>query len=362
MNLKPICREARITVPSSSANVGPGFDCWCFGLASPELTLTYRPREDGEIIVEERSGGRVRRSDGSRHAGGKALSYFLDSIGLEGRGADLLYLDQGYPVGKGLGRSGAEAVGAIAGAAAVYGLRLTRDELVFFAGFGEPGADPGNGKPGHLDNASGSANGRFNIVAASPRTGDVRVFVYDVPRSLGVALGFSSFEKTGGTEAMRKVLEEPVSKSDYVNTLGWVSAATAGLVSGNVDQFLEFMWDVFHESRRADAGGYGGFDSKGFFGLKKQLYDDFGVVLNVSGAGPNLLFLYDKGNARRWEKQKNTSFIKAFGSVVEEFFKQKRIGLDVKAGAVARGGGYDCMVKRYGLGRLRVDSLEKRIA
>ncbi|MBI4257864.1 MAG: hypothetical protein HY619_02820, partial [Thaumarchaeota archaeon] len=185
----------------------------------------------------------------------------------------------------------------------------------------------------------------------------VRVFVHDVSRSLGVALGFSSFVKAGGTKAMRRVLEAPVGQADYVKTLGWVSAATAGLVSGRVDDFLEFLWDVFHEPRRADAGGYGSFSSEALFGLKRRLYEEFGVVLNVSGAGPNLLFLYNKAKSRRWERKHGSSFIKSFGGVVEDFFRREQVAVEVKGGSVALGGAYDYLIKRFGVGKVSVAAL-----
>lgn len=47
-------------------------------------------------------------------------------------GAHLSFEDEGYPVG-GLGRSGAEAVGAIMAAAVVYEKPLSRNEVVILA-------------------------------------------------------------------------------------------------------------------------------------------------------------------------------------------------------------------------------------
>ncbi len=357
MNLKPVRTEAKIVVPSSSANVGPGFDCWCLGLRDPWLSVTCRLRGDGRLVVQEKSGSTVRSVEVSSHSGGRALEYFLRSLTAGGEGLDVVCEDEGYPVGKGLGRSGAEAVGAVAAAAAIYGLSLSRAELIFYSGFGEPGADTVSGRPGHLDNVSGSANGRFNIVATSPRDGRVKVFPHRVPASLGVAVGYSSFEKAGGTGALRKVIENPVTSKSYVDALGWVSAATAGLVSGNVDQFLEFLWDPFHEPRRADAGGYGPFDSKALFDLKKRLYRQYGVVMNVSGAGPNLLFLYNRVRAELWKGRGKLGYVAGFSSLAEGFFSDYGVKMEVRPGFVAAEGGYDFLVKQYGVGKVPVGRL-----
>ncbi len=321
--------QVRIEVPSSSANVGLGYDIWCLGLSQPKLTVTYtRARETG-IEVEVKSPVKSNRSLG--HAGKIALEHMLQELKLEG-GGHLLFEDDGYEVG-GLGRSGAEAAGAILAAAIVYGHRMSRDEAVISASRGEPGE--------HKDNVAGSINGRFNIISRSPASQTTSVDTYDAPENLGLAVGYSSFEKKHGTEQMRQVLQEPLAKDDFIIQSGLVSATTAALVSRNVDRFLELVWgDRFHEPRRAGLGGYGGFSADEFQELKESLFNKFHVATNVSGAGPSMLFLYNKEDYRDGIEE-------AISPTVNSWFESRGIKIGVKATKIAIEGGYDYAIHNY---------------
>jgi len=189
-----------IEVPSSSANVGLGYDVWCVGLEQPNLKLTYTSLPNFEITVESTSPFKAPDGRHLGYAGKAALEKFLrDNLRTEG--AHLYYEDNGYPVG-GLGRSGAETVGAIMAAAVIYGISMSRDQIIRASARGEPGE--------HKDNVAASTNGRFNIIFTSPHTNTPSIDCYDVPANLGLAIGISSYQKTGGTEAGRMILRSPV--------------------------------------------------------------------------------------------------------------------------------------------------------
>src|SRR3989338_1341423 len=117
--------KVTIMVPSSSANVGLGYDVWCLGLEEPCLQLTYtRSALPMGITIEAKSAYAAPEGRVLGHAGRKALEQFLSDYDIHD-GAYLNYTDNGYPVG-GLGRSGAEAVAAIMAAAVLYQIHLSR--------------------------------------------------------------------------------------------------------------------------------------------------------------------------------------------------------------------------------------------
>jgi len=146
-----------------------------------------------------------------------------------------------------------------------------------------------------------------------------------------------------------------------VNGLARVSAATAGLVTGEGDQFLEFLWDGFHEPRRADLGGYGPFTSGELSALKERLYRDRGIVMTVSGAGPSMLFLYNRARRRRSIGQRGggRTWAGRWVQEVERFFHGFGVELTVGSTAVATKGGYDSLVEHYGVGVTPVDRLRR---
>lgn len=325
--------EAKIEVPSSSANVGLFYDVGCLGLKEPHLKVIYtrHPSKTGiEIYANSPLTPPASRSLG--YAGRVALEHFLEEIGIK-EGARLYFEDDGYPVG-GLGRSGAEAVGAIMAAAVVYEKPLNRNEVVIFSAHGEPGQ--------HTDNVAGSTNGRFNIIAVSPITGEPTVDVVDVPSDLGIAIGFSSHQKTTGTEGMRKVLQDPVASEIFVIQGGRIAAATAAMAKGYIDRLLEIIGgDVFHEPRRAEIGGYGNFNAAELFALKRTLFRELHLALNVSGAGPNMQILFNK-------REYPNGIVDAISPTIVPWFQEKGIKLVVRDMEIAQGGAYDYAVKEYG--------------
>lgn len=325
--------EAKIAIPSSSANVGLFYDVGCLGLKEPHLNVTYTQLPAGSNISTDTDSPTVPpASRNLGYAGKKALEHFLNQKGIK-EGAHLFFKDDGYPVG-GLGRSGAEAVGAIMAAAVIYEKRLTRNEVIIFSAQGEPGQ--------HKDNVAGSTNGKFNIVAVSPITGEPSVDVFDVPSDLGIAIGFSSHQKTTGTEGMKKVLQDPVANDVFVLQGGRIAAATAAMVKGDIDRLLEIIGgDGFHEPRRADIGGYGNFNAAEFFALKKVLFRNLHVALNVSGAGPNMQILFNK-------KEYPNGIVTAISPTIVPWFDEKGVRLTVKDMEIAQGGAYDYAVEKYG--------------
>ena len=320
-----------IVVPASSANVGLYFDAGCLGLRKPELktTLTRRPQSSG---IEYEAKTTVKGPEGRYlgFAGKLALEHLLDQHGIK-EGIHLLYEDTGYPVG-GLGRSGAEAVGAIMAAAVIYEIKMDRNQVVRASAKGEPGE--------HMDNVAGSTNGRFNLIARAPYTSQLEVDVYDVPENLGVAIGISSHQKTTGTEGMRAVLQNPVTPKDFIEQGGLIASATAALIKGDTDRFLDLVWgDRFHEPRRADIGGYGNFNAQEFAELKRKLYEDTHIALNVSGAGPNMQILYNKDRFPQGISSRMTE--------VESWFKNHGVELMIAELGVATSGAFDHAVQNY---------------
>jgi homoserine kinase len=322
--------QATIVVPSSSANVGLGFDIWCLGLTHPQLRVTYIKKQRG-IEVETKSPYSPPSGRTLGYGGKLALEFFLGEFGID-EGAYLLYEDDGYPVG-GLGRSGAESVGAIIAAAVVHGMQLSRDDVIILSAKGEPEE--------HKDNVAASTNGRFNVIVTSPTTGKASVDVYDVPETLGIAIGYSSYRKTRGTEGLRKILRDPVPAEDFIIQGGLISGATAALIRGNTSRFLELVWgDRFHEPRRADVGGYGNFIAPDFIDLKSNLFEDYHIALNVSGAGPNMQFLYNKA-------EHLDGIVDLISPIVVPWFRKRGVEMKIKTTEIASKGAYDYAEKNY---------------
>ena len=155
---------ARVSVPATSANLGPGYDVMSVALESPRLEVEVEPMaEKGiELTVTGRYAEEVIR-DTSLNSACRALRLFTS--GLDRPKGWRVRIEAGIPVRKGLGSSAAEAVGALLAAHAAMGMRFVRKEVVKVAALVEPG--------GHADNVAAAALGGFTVVFRNQRGFDV---------------------------------------------------------------------------------------------------------------------------------------------------------------------------------------------
>src|SRR3989338_10980862 len=103
--------QATVRVPSSTANAGRGYDIWAFGVKEPYLDVTCM-RTARDVEIECYSPYQPPESRVFGYTAKEAVKSFLAEFGIED-GVRILFNDSsgGYPAG-GLGRSGAEIVGA----------------------------------------------------------------------------------------------------------------------------------------------------------------------------------------------------------------------------------------------------------
>jgi homoserine kinase len=273
----------RARVPASIANLGPGFDVFSIALESPRIEVEFTAAGAGTktIIVEGAHASEINTNPGMNPSG-KALSALFDEFGKpEGY---VLRIRGNIPPSKGLGLSGAEAVGAIVCANRHFHLGLKAQALVNIAAKAEPS--------NHMDNVSASALGGFNIVAANS-LGEIGAITFPPPKDLGLAVLVPNVEKTS-TEAARQLVPSQVKTSEHVRSMGHAARISAAFAKGDVQAILETLpWDAIVEPARADGGAYGrGVDSGFLLDEKKTLLEKFHVAETISGAGPSRALWY----------------------------------------------------------------------
>lgn len=287
--------KVRARVPASSANLGPGFDVFSVALESPyiEIDFSLAPSGTRRIIVEDVHAAEI-DTDPSLNAAGKALSALTDTFGKpEGY---VLRMRGKIPPGKGLGRSGAEAVGAILCADRKFKLGLNGLQLVQMAGNAEPSH--------HLDNVSASALGGFNIVTRTPTGGSDVVTTIHPPKDLGVAVLVPTVEKPS-TEAARRLVPAQVKMPEHVQAVGHAARIAAAFAKGDIHAILDAVpWDGIVEPARA-LGGLYGVEFNHLWEEKRMLLDKYHVAETISGAGPARALWYsisEDHNQRRKNK------------------------------------------------------------
>jgi len=255
------------TVPATSANLGPGFDC--FGLAldlSNEVTLDA---DAGPGVTWEGEGADELPTDGSdavsvaiAHAA-RAGGTPAPRVALHGRNR--------IPLERGLGSSAAARVAGIALADRLLGLGLERDEMLELAGELE----------GHPDNAAAAIAGGLTLAF-----GDGVIRLDPHPDLRPVLLVPDDVRLP--TEAARAALPDAVSRADAVSNAAHAAAMVVALTS-DPRLLPAALVDRLHEDARLAL-------VPAVREVAEQLRAER-IPVCVSGAGPSLLAFELEGRA-----------------------------------------------------------------
>lgn len=262
----------QVTVPATSANVGPGFDCLGLALDRFELTVVLQPGGSGRRITvdgydAEKIAGRpadnlvVRALEAAWQAAGHRLDDFH------------LHIHNQIPLARGLGSSSAAIIGGLLAANAWLASerRALSDDRI---------AELAVELEGHSDNVMAALLGGLTVSVAGERG----VFRHRVPTPDFPAIALIVPDHWQPTHSARGLLPATIPHEDGVYNVGRVAMLLSALSSGRFEALREAMSDRLHETyrqvlypwlpevRRAalDAGAYG---------------------VSLSGSGPSILAL-----------------------------------------------------------------------
>jgi homoserine kinase len=271
-----------VEVPATSANLGPGFDC--FGLA-----LDWRERVNLAVIeqgyqIEVSGEGAAELPRDESHLIIRSALVGLADLGVRTPGL-WLGCRNTIPHGRGLGSSSAAIV---AGLVAATGLARTTVEPDWLLGHA-------NAIEGHPDNVAAAIYGGF-VLAYEGRTG-VGVAQGGVDPSIGAALFIP--ETPLATEAARSLLPETVPHVDAAANSGR-AALLVHAMACEPELLFEATHDWLHQ-------GYRGAVMPRSYELMKSLRGQ-GFAAMISGAGPTVLVLGRQADLAVLQDQQATGF------------------------------------------------------
>jgi homoserine kinase len=258
-------RSVTVEVPATSANLGPGFDC--FGLA-----LDWRERVNLAVIehgyqVEVSGEGATELPRDESHLIIRSVLIGLADLGRQAPGL-WLGCRNTIPHGRGLGSSSAAIVAGLFAAAGLADVAVELNWLLAHATAIE----------GHPDNVAAAICGGF-VLAYEGRNG-VTVAQGRVAASIGAILFIP--ETSLGTEAARGLLPNTVPHADAAAN----SARAALLVHAMADE-PELLYDATNDWLHQ---GYREAAMPRSHELMKSLRGQ-GFAAMISGAGPSVLVL-----------------------------------------------------------------------
>ena len=238
-------QRAKVRVPATSANLGPGFDC--LGMAVDlwaEVTVETRPESlppaDGGInaMIE------------------KAALALYEAVGAPApTGLAIAWAGGKVPLARGLGASACARVGGLMAANALLGAPLSAEEILPLAARLE----------GHADNVAPALFGGLQVVVEEQ--GRLVHLGTTVPAGLKAVLLIP--EMALPTDESRRLLPRELSREDAVHNIGRAALLMAALSHGRLDlldvatrdrlhqpargQLFTAMDDVFRAAREAGA-------------------------------------------------------------------------------------------------------------
>ena len=267
----------RVSVPATSANLGPGFDSLGIALElRDELEATIVP-SGLEIAVSGEGADEVPADE--THLVVRAMRAAFEALGAEPPGLRLVCRNA-VPHARGLGSSAAAIVGGVHLARALVEGGRSR--------LGDPAAfQLAAGLEGHPDNVAAACFGGLTVAW---REGDV---FHAAPTQVGPGVRAVAFIPPTplSTEVARELLPASVPHADAAADAGRAALLVAALGTGWTGKLHAATQDWLHQEYRRPA-----------MPETLDLVDALraaGHAAVISGAGPTVLVLTDSGGAER---------------------------------------------------------------
>ncbi|MFQ5439965.1 MAG: homoserine kinase [Nitrosopumilaceae archaeon] len=259
-----------VMAPSSTANLGPGFDV--FGLAVnafyDEITLTKTKTKGVRIVTEDN----IPTNPEKNTAGlvvKNMIRKFKTKDGIE------IKIKKNVPAGYGMGSSAASAAASAVAFDKLYKLKLDKNSLVEFAGIGEK-ASAGSI---HYDNVAASVLGGFVIVKTDP----LNIIKIDPPNNLRMCIAVPKLKvPKKKTKVSRGVIPKKICLSDSTTNLSNATAIVVGFMNKDPDLIGKSIKDVIVEPARQHL-------IPGFSKVKANALKAGALGVTISGAGPSII-------------------------------------------------------------------------
>lgn len=268
-----------VRAPSSTANLGPGFDV--FGLALDAFfdKITITKKGKGIRIITSDSIPVVPKKNTAGVVVTEIANKFKIKDGIE------VKIKKGVPAGFGVGSSAASASAAVVAMNRLFKLDLDNNSLVKFAGAGEK-ASAGSI---HYDNVAASVLGGFVIV----RTNPLDVIRIEPPSDLVLCIAIPNLKVPAKkTQVSRSVVPKKIKLTDGIANLSNAAAIVAGFMKKDPILIGKSVKDVIIEPARQHM-------IPGFKQVKENALDAGANGVTISGAGPSVIAFTTKSSNQK---------------------------------------------------------------
>ena len=282
----------KIRVPATTANLGPGFDCLGLSLKL-YLNLEIEEMEEG-FVVEYQGEGAEKFSAKKKEDTliWKSINLVLKRThkDIHKKGLKIKALNE-IPVTRGLGSSASAIIGGIVGAARLYNIDFTDQEMLELALSLE----------GHMDNIVPALIGGLTLAYKTGQE-EIRWIRIKTPPDLRIVVAIPEF--TLNTGKMRKILPQKVALPEAIFNLSRSALLVNALQNSDWEVLAEAMEDRLHQPYRAPF-------IPGIEDMFSQIKKTGLAGIALSGSGPSVVSLTKKGREGEISKIMKDAFLNA---------------------------------------------------
>ncbi len=281
-------RQVIATAPSSTANLGPGFDVFGLSLEAFEdkITINAQSEQAAQIVIKVLGvGSSSIPAIVENNCAGVVVRQMSKDFGIKNNLE--ITLEKKVPAGMGLGSSAASAVAAAMAFNRLFDLGIETNRLLEYAAEGEV-VSAGTK---HFDNVSASLLGGFTLVRTNPRIEFIKI---DAPEDLFTVVAVPSLKvPKKKTELSRRVLPRQVPLKSVVHNVSNASTIVAGFLLKDVQMISKGIDDLIVEPYRKKL-------IPGYDAVKRNALHSGALAATISGAGPSIIsFLKNRKDAKQ---------------------------------------------------------------
>lgn len=265
-----------VTVPATTANLGPGFDCLGAALKLyNQFSFTPLNAPAGFQSTKVTGEEAVRVTTDKSNLVYRAFAYFFEQQ-QQPIPAIEISISLNVPLARGLGSSSTAIVGGLLGANHLAKNPLQKAEILALA----------TSLEGHPDNVVPALLGGCQLAVED--NGYLTLCPLTWHRSIAIVVGIPNFELS--TESARSVLPQQYSRADAIFNVAHLGLLLRALEEGNGEWLSQAMNDRIHQPYRKTL--IPGYDA---VARATKAAGAYGLV--ISGAGPTLLALTDANSS-----------------------------------------------------------------
>lgn len=273
----------KISVPATSANLGPGFDTLGLALGIKNQVI-IKPSKFHSVSLKGEGSNNPALKDNNMFV--SIFNDFYYNLTQKKRNFRFEFFNE-IPLSRGLGSSSAVIISAIASAYAIEGIKVDKHKLLNLALAYE----------NHPDNITPCVMGGFNVSIVEDN--EVKFINKSIPRSLKAIVVIPN--RPISTNMSRKTLPYKYSKEDVIFNISHSSLLTAAFINENWEMLKEASLDKVHQKYRMK-------QMPELFEVQKASLKAGSLMSTLSGSGSTLFSITYAEDAKRIEKTLKNKF------------------------------------------------------